>query len=112
MKTKPRTKDQQRRFDAIKDIGCVPCRKMGYYDVPCDIQHVVEGSKRLGHDYTYGACPYHHRNVTDLDKDTAYKILGPSLAVNKREYEDTFGTERELVWEMDRLIKLWESNFV
>lgn len=111
-KTKSRTKDQQRRLDAIKDIGCIPCRKLGYYNVECDIQHIVEGDKRLGHDWTYGCCPYHHRNVTELDKEMAYKILGPSLATNKREFEDMFGTERELKFEQDRLIKLWEESFI
>lgn len=111
-KTKSRTKEEQRRFQAIKEIGCIPCRMLGYYNVPCDIQHCISGGKRRGHSYSYGCCPYHHRNVTDLDKETAYRIFGPSLATNKKEFIERFGSDDELIAEQNRLIAEWENSFV
>lgn len=113
-KTKKPTKEEQRRFQAIQSIGCLPCRMEGLFNVPCEIHHVVEGAYRRGHSYTYGVCPYHHRGLTPegLIEDTAYKIAGPSMALNKKQYQERYGTEQELLWEQERLIKMWESSFV
>lgn len=108
---KKKTKSQLKRFRAIQEIGCLACRQLGYYNVPCQIHHLVNGY-RLGDEYTVGLCPYHHQGISDLDKETAYRILGPSLATNKKEFIERFGTDDELLMEQNRLIRLWEDNFV
>lgn len=113
-KNKSPTKDQQKRFQAIQDIGCLPCRYEGFYEVPCQIHHIVEGAYRRGHDHTYGNCPWHHMGqcFEGMKPEDMYRVAGPSLALNAKEYHERYGTERELVWEQDKLIKLWFESFV
>lgn len=110
-KSKAATKEQKRRFDAIKSIGCLACRQLGYYDVDAEIHHLLNGYRR-GHDYSVGLCCFHHRNVTELDKETAYRILGPSLATNKKEFIERFGTDEELLSTQNKLIEDWEESIV
>ena len=93
------TKAQELRFQAIYSVGCLPCWLLGIEFNPCTIQHVVEGRKRLGHDFTYGACGWHHQGYP-LDGKTqkqTEEMLGPSLALSKKKYIERFGSERELV---------------
>lgn len=110
-KQKQPTKSQQKRFNAIQNIGCLACRKMGYYEVPAEIHHLLNGYRR-GHDYSLGLCEWHHRGITQMDKGQAYQLLGPSLAVNKKEFEMRFGTDDELLSEQNGLIEQWEGTVV
>lgn len=109
-KQKAKTKKDLRRFEAISDIGCLACRQMGYYQVPAQVHHLTKGYRR-GDQCTVGLCPWHHQGQAE-DTGLAYKIAGPSLALNKKEFRDKFGTDEELLMEMDRLIRLWEEAFV
>lgn len=112
-KQKKPTKNQSRRIEAIKEIGCLACRQMGYFDVPAECHHLLNGY-RIGHDSTIALCPYHHRGVdiTGMGLETLYRILGPSLELNKKEFHETFGTDNELLMEQDRLYRLWEESFI
>lgn len=110
-KKKKKTKSQERRFRAIKEIGCLACRQLGYYDVPGEAHHLLNGYRR-GDEYSVSLCQYHHRNVTELDKETAYRILGPSLATNKKEFIERFGTDEELLSTQNKLIEEWEQSIV
>ncbi len=87
---------------------------MGYFDVPADAHHLLSGGRRRGHDKTVALCKWHHtgEDIQGIGKDTLYRILGPSYALNKREFEDTFGTDDELLMEQDRLYQLWEGTFI
>lgn len=107
------TKAQSRRLEAIKTIGCLACRQMGYYDIPADAHHLLNGYRR-GHECTVALCKWHHvgEDIQGVGKETLYKLLGPSLALNKREFHDTFGTDEELLMEQDRLYRLWQESFV
>lgn len=100
------TRAQQDRFRAIQALGCLPCILLGIWGNPCDIQHVVEGGKRLGHDETYGSCPWHHRGIApgDWSARQAEESFGPSLAISRRRFAQQFGTERELLAKQDELI--------
>lgn len=98
-KSKPRTKAQQSRFDALKEQGCVLCREMGLGRIPPEIHHITDCGRRLGHDYTIPLCCWHHRGTPwTCDRPSQEEsTLGPSLARNKRAFVSQFGTEREIL---------------
>jgi hypothetical protein len=103
------TKDQ-RRFMRLQDIGCICCLKEGFLHVPVDVHHIVDKGYREhsgGHRSTLPLCPWHHRGVppSGLSEDTALFAAGPSLALHKRRWIETYGTERELLAEVDRRIE-------
>ncbi len=99
----------QRRFMRLQDIGCICCLKEGLKDVPVDVHHIVDKGYREhsgGHSATLPLCPWHHRGVppSGFTEDTAVFAAGPSLALHKRRFIRTYGTERELLAEVDKRI--------
>lgn len=104
------TKAEQDRFRRLQDLGCICCLKEGFGYVPPDIHHIVDkGYRRLsgGHLATIPLCPYHHRGVppSGFSIDTALGYAGPSLALHKKRFIRRYGTERELLAEVDRRIE-------
>jgi len=117
-KTKSATKDQKGRMATIKELPCLPCI-LGLHGAPAfykpmrsTVQHVVEGMKRLGHDFTYGSCAWHHLGecLPGWDRQQMGGQFGPSLAWGKRTFQGFFGTERRLVSLQDELIKCYEES--
>ena len=106
-KAKPPTLAERQRFAAIYETGCTPCWLRGIEFQPCTIQHVVEGRKRLGHSATYGACEWHHfgHPKGGLTAKQTEDMLGPSLALSKKKYVETFGSERELIELCNKMIE-------
>ncbi len=100
------TKSQQARFRALQELGCIACRKRGFGYAAPDVHHILDGGRRMGHDQTIPLCPHHHRNVAPegITSTQARLVLGPSLADSPRLFREVFGTERELLAEVDALI--------
>jgi hypothetical protein len=98
------TKDQQDRFDAIKDFGCICCFIDGTEHVACEIHHLTSCGRRRGHDFTIGLCPYHHRGVTDLRREDAISIDGPSLAHGAKLFRKYWGADDMLLDLQNRMI--------
>jgi len=95
-KTEPILAADRERFEIITTYcGCLPCLLMGVPNVHATIQHVVAG-KRLGHQYTWGGCVWHHLGYTS-DPYCTEEMRGPSLAFGRTPFEDCFGTEESLV---------------
>lgn len=96
-------KRDRRRFADLQILGCICCTKEGRIR-EAEIHHLVEGRKRLGHQATIPLCPWHHRALPPLDgmdEATSEKLLGPSLARNKREFIARYGTEHDLLDEIN-----------
>lgn len=98
----------------LQDIGCICCRKEGFRDVPVDVHHLVDKGYREhsgGDNATLPLCPWHHRGVppSGLSQDTALLAAGPSLALHKKRFIREYGTERELLAEVERLIHELEN---
>lgn len=113
-KSKAPTADERRRMKTIKEhTPCIPCmlisRRMIRYP---EVRHVVEGMKRLGHRYTYGLCPWHHRGVIDNNRTTQSMIgqFGPSLSGGKKPFQQRFGPERLLVKVQDYLLEEYDRS--
>lgn len=115
--TRKPTIAEQQRFQAIKEVGCTPCWLEGRSFEPCDIQHVVKGRKRLGHEWTYGCCPWHHRGLVTYPADTKMMehVVGPSLARSPKDYHAKYGSEEELVDLCNKMIEpylqAWRGEF-
>lgn len=99
-----------RRFEQIREIGCLACRKRQRYSVP-DVHHLnlggKAGQKRRGDEFTIGLCPYHHRgnSLPGMDGAQSRNWLGPSLAKESRAFRQEFGSDDELLVEQNELIK-------
>ena len=67
--TKPPTKAEQERFQAMRRIGCIACfigRQIGIASAQLahrnlEIHHLLSGGRRIGHEATVCLCHYHHQ---------------------------------------------------
>ena len=104
MKTKPRNKAEQARFDKMKEQGiCMACYQLGIKgEQYIEIHHLLSGNKRIGHMATVSLCVWHHRGVL-IAGDNVPDILigliqrGPSLAHGSKPFRAQFGTDKELL---------------
>jgi|TARA_A100001037_G_scaffold298260_1_gene321661 hypothetical protein len=91
MASKNKTKQEREHLQAVVDLGCIACAKLGIYDSPAEIHH-IKGKFRMGrkasHFETIPLCPAHHRNG------------GTSYHVNPREFTEYFGSQEELLEEV------------
>lgn len=61
-------KDEKEWLNQVASIGCMVCRRLGYYDTPCEIHHIRAGQGwgKSTHFETIGLCPEHHRGKTGV----------------------------------------------
>lgn len=90
------TDEESQRIGLLKAAGCVCCALPAG---PCEAHHLLRGGVRLGHLYTVGLCPWHHRGVPDADGkvEAATMNYGPSLFHDKRRFYDTYGDDQHLL---------------
>lgn len=98
------------RFEKLKALGCIACRKQGRISFPVDIHHLNlggrAGNKRRGDAYTIPLCLWHHRGVVGSPRATVQtrQLLGPSLAKQSKAFRAQYGTDEELLAEVNELI--------
>lgn len=103
--------ERNKRFCAIKDIGCLVARRQGHGFVPCDVHHLnfggKHGGRRRGDEFTIGLNPYTHRGVpfNGWSLDQCRKLFGPSYAREPRRFREVFGSDDELLAEQNQLIR-------
>lgn len=102
------TKAEAARMDAIKELGrCVACRNHAWQYV--EVHHLLSGGRRRGHMYTVGLCPWHHRGV--LNEGESQKVIadsiGPSLAHGSKPFRAWFGTDDQLLDDMNEALGLY-----
>ncbi len=108
------TKAQVERFEALKELGCIACIKtLGIRALHCgptEIHHLnlggKAGQKRLGHDFTIPLGPWHHRAVLALGwtSSESARFYGPSLAKQSKAFRERYGSDGELLAEVNKLI--------
>lgn len=103
---KPRIADLE-RFAKLRALGCVVSKIYFNRWEPAEIHHLVEGRKRLGHQFTIPLSPWFHRGVPPMEMrpSEATEALGPSLALSKRAFVARFTSERELLEQTNQLIE-------
>lgn len=85
-------------MDGLVEIGCVACWIEIRDHVACEVHHVLEGGKRMGHRYTVGLCPWHHRGIPH----EGLTAESTSLALNLRSFRVRYGDDLHLVWTRGR----------
>ena len=63
------TKDEKKHLNAVAELGCAVCRRMGYEGTPAEIHHKRAGTgagRRSSNMLTIPLCPEHHRGTTGL----------------------------------------------
>lgn len=102
------TKAEQERIHRMIQLGCAACAQemLTHDDWPLadpECQHIVEGSKRMGHWYTIPLCAGHHRGDWTRDQRTfilALRLGGMStpvaLSAGSKPFTARYGTQREL----------------
>lgn len=90
----------RKRFNLLREIGCIACLKLGKYETP--VIHHIRKNTGLGirpkHDQTIPLCPGHHN------------MGNKSVHLNKKIFVEMFGTEQELLNEVNEKIKQLERN--
>jgi len=92
------------RFFLMQEIGCIPCiiegekRDQDRRGTPGQVNHLLSGY-RLGHDDTVMECPWHHMGQCMPGKthDWMRAIVGPSRAINVRDFHAWYGTDQDLL---------------
>ena len=106
-----------RRCQWIAEIGCLACRRRGWFKAP-DVHHLnfdgKAGQERLGNEHTVGLCAYHHRGLPFDGKTFEWcrRVVGPSLAKESKSFRETFGSDLALLTEQNRLIEQREIDVV
>lgn len=101
--TKTPTKAEQSRLDALAAMRCVCCEIEGVHQpFHTEVHHLVDKGYRKhsgGHMATLPLDLWHHRGIVKpgWTSTEMYAHYGPSLALQKREFVATYGTERELL---------------
>ncbi len=89
-KKKTRTKTEKKHLEALVELGCIVCYKLGTPGTPAEIHHLRtgQGASQRASDYqAIPLCPWHHR----LGGHKQAYHAGPKA------FEERYGTEMELL---------------
>jgi hypothetical protein len=101
-----------RRYEGLREIGCLACLIDGL-PMPCgpvEVHHLVDnGYRRLsgGNQATIPLGAYHHRGQPLIDKDIRYmrERFGPSMALERREFDKVYGSQRDLLARVNEMLR-------
>lgn len=106
------------RFETMRELGCLVSRV--FHRKPFtegEVHHLLAGGQRRGHQITIYLHPWYHRGVPpqvmkhgalrQLTVGEAAETYGPSLALDRREFEICYGREEELLEMQNALIEAW-----
>lgn len=107
------------RLAAIHDMACIACVKEAKRDpkrmfpysqpLPTEAHHLVDKGDRAksgGHQATVPLCSWHHRGEPKFDMRPSEMRFeyGPSLELDKPAFVKRYGTERELLAEINEKV--------
>ena len=95
-------KSDKKRFDQLKQLGCVACAKFGRIREPV-IHHIRKHtgiSRRPDNQDTIPLCPEHHNMGNE------------SIHHNKKLFEEKFGTEKQLLITTNLKINQLERSYL
>jgi hypothetical protein len=92
------TAEERRWMDAVGELGCIACKKLGMYQPRVSIHHIEGRTKEGAHFKTLPLCYLHHQGG---DSTGQYVSVHPW----KRRFEEMFGTQEELLAECQILVK-------
>lgn len=110
------TKAQSGRFEAMRRLGCIACRMNAKHGLPTasfgdnnlEIQHLLSGGRRIGHEATVCLCHYHHQGKRLPVDGEGYcshaKIFGPSFGHEPNAFRLMYGREDEQLAYQNQLL--------
>lgn len=112
-KAKPANTAQRRRWDVMRELGCIACRAnhvpMWRCSMEVEMHHLLSGGRRIGHDATIALCHWHHQAKRFPSTTSGYseqaKLYGPSLEREPRRFHEMYGSDAELLAAQNELIK-------
>jgi hypothetical protein len=102
-------KKERERQDRIRELGCICCWLDGHGMNPCEIHHLNDCGRNIGHDATIGGCAWHHRGVPpgDMRPSEATLVLGPSLARDPAAFHERYGEDEELLFQQNTMLRTY-----
>lgn len=103
MKGRTPTADERRWMDAVGQIGCIACRKLGVWQPEVSLHHIDGRTKDGAHLLTIPLCGPHHQGGDGR---------GEFVSVHpwKRRFEETFGTQMDLLAECQKLVEKMKDD--
>ena len=102
MKGKPPTKKELAHMNKVRELGCIVCRNNGYLSTPAEIHHIIDGKR--SHMKVLPLCSYHHRNGSHRHPISRHP--------NKKRFEEAYGTEAELLKQVEELLEKDDDFFI
>lgn len=90
-------KEESDHLSKVVELGCIVCRKIGYFDTPAEIHHIRSGvgkGQRASHFEVLPLCPFHHRNGG----------YGEAFHAGPKVWQDRFGSEKRLLKEVYEML--------
>lgn len=79
---------------AVAALGCIVCRNMDV-ESAAEVHHVYHGRMKRDHSRCIGLCAWHHR----------LGPMGVALHAGKHTFESIYGTEAELLAQVQSLLE-------
>jgi len=104
------TKDDKKRLEIIHRLPCMACVQEGCEQPNrTEAHHLVDMGYRKhsgGHQATLPLCGWHHRAEPKIgySKTEMGFVYGPSMETSKAFFVKTYGNERELLANIDKVI--------
>jgi hypothetical protein len=92
------TKAEKAHLNRVAELGCIVCRNLGHGITPAEVHHLrygVGAGQRNNHYNTIPLCHIHHRTGG----------YGVAFHAGKIAFELRYGTERELWFQVNELLK-------
>ncbi len=96
MKGRSPTSKEKEHMAKVRELGCIVCRKKGFYYVPSEIHHIEGKTKEGAHFLVLPLCFEHHRRGGDKEPISRHPY--------KRKFVEAYGSEYELLEEVNSLI--------
>lgn len=112
-KAKPANTTQKRRWDVMRELGCIACRAnhapMWRCSMNVEMHHLLSGGRRIGHEATIALCHWHHQAKRFPSTTSGYSqqamLYGPSLEREPRRFHEMYGSDESLLATQNELIE-------
>lgn len=94
---------EKKWMDDVRSLGCIVCRKEGKGYTPAEIHHISGKTKAGAHFHVIPLCYYHHRQGSDISQFTSRHPF-------KKRFEERYGPEVELMFEVEELVNELREN--
>lgn len=105
-------REDESRIETIKRMPCIACMKNLNHKIiyPTEAHHIVDkGYRRLSgeHQATLPLCRWHHRGIAldGVGNAETERQCGPSMFHTKKAFVKKYGTERELLAEVNGILE-------